>query len=122
MAHMQVRYHEDPSIAQCAYLEFERVWGIIEAGVQRGAPFYVAREKVLAFEIPRISKTYGPVVAERVSKHVQWRSPSDLSKAAKDALYGPAMANIIEACRQRHGGYLPWYQRLSIAVIGLPLF
>jgi hypothetical protein len=122
MAKQQFRYQEDPSIAQCAALEFERLWGMIEAGTSRGTPFYVAREKVLAHEIPRISKAYGNVVADRVSKHVQWRGPRDLAKGIQDAAMHRANQRIIEYTKtRRKNGRLNWFDRFGIWLCGCPL-
>ena len=66
----EVRYYEDPSIANCCAVEYDRLWSIIETGTIRDS-FDGAREKVLAYEIPRMSRLYGPVVAHRVSKAIQ---------------------------------------------------
>jgi hypothetical protein len=71
MAQFGNRYIEDPSIATCAALEYERLWSRICAGVREGEAFFVAREKILALEIPVISKRYGKVVGDRVSKAIQ---------------------------------------------------
>ena len=47
------RYIEDPSIARCAALEFDRVWGLIERSTADGEWFFRAREVVLGSRDPR---------------------------------------------------------------------
>ncbi|WP_460450314.1 hypothetical protein [Alsobacter sp. SYSU BS001988] len=121
-----VRYYEDPSIAKCCAVEYDRLWSIIEAGTIRDS-FYIAREKVLAYEIPRISRLYGPVVAHRVSKAIQWRSPDSVSEACKEALSAKSkawadahQAQKLEAELAKRGGKLLWVDRLWIRILGYP--
>ena len=122
----EVRYYEDPSIANCCAVEYDRLWSIIEAGTIRDS-FYVAREKVLAYEIPRISRLYGPVgrppskqgdpvaVAGQCLRCVQECSVGE-TKAWEDA----HRAQRLEAELTRRGGKLLWVDRLWMKVLGYP--
>jgi hypothetical protein len=119
MAKFGNRYIEDPSIAQCAALEYERLWSRIEAGVDEGEPFFVAREKVLALEIPVISKRYGKVVGDRVSKAIQQTPLSECSTF--DTSY---LRMEYEARLQERGGKLTFMDKIAFkfAICGMPLW
>jgi hypothetical protein len=113
------RYIEDPSIAQCAALEYERLWARIEAGVEEGEPFFVAREKILALEIPVISKRYGKVVGNRVSKAIQHTPMSECSGAINRSY-----SRMVLQEKLAKKGKLSWWDRLcyDLSCAGIPVW
>lgn len=119
MAQFGNRYFEDPSIASCAALEYDRLWARIEAGVREGQAFYVAREKILALEIPVISKTYGKVVGDRVSKAIQ---QTPLIEAWDAVNYGYTQMVLQEKLLAK--GKLSWWDRLcyKLSLKGIPVW
>jgi hypothetical protein len=75
-----VRIYEDPTIAHVAKIEAVRVWTEIEDTCIAQNSFYLAREKVLAANIPKIAKAYGSEVARRVEVAIMSRAPHTMDK------------------------------------------
>jgi hypothetical protein len=115
------KYYEDPSIARCCAVEYERVWQRIADRVAKGEWFYVARERVLAEELPDIHKAFGTVVAQRVSKAIQHTSPDQIPKWAKAAKRGKEVADF-EEWLTRTRGKVSWINRLSLRFGGIPFW
>jgi hypothetical protein len=111
------RYIEDPSIARCAALEFDRVWGLIERSTADGEWFFRAREVILAREIPDMQTAYGRAVASRVSIAIQCRGPEDLSPEAKRAVRD-RMRDLLMAEHARRRGGIGIINRISFQLTG----
>jgi len=115
------RYFEDPSIARCAAVEYDRLWKAIAARVAKGQSFYRAREIVLAEELPDISRAFGDEVAKRVSKAIQHTDPETIPKwakqAAKDHLRRSCEAHLLKT-----RGKISWINRLSLKFGGIPFW
>lgn len=92
---------EDPTIAQVAALEYERVCNRIGMKVSLGVWFYRAREIVLAEEIPDIAKAYGKVVASRVTYAIERTPPSNFPE------FVPQAGQLVPKPR------VSWYSKLA---------
>jgi len=92
------KYYEDPSIAHCCAVEYDRLWQRIATKVAGGMWFYRAREIVLAEEIPDISKAFGTLVAQRVSKAIQHTSPDRIPKPAQRAAKDHMRRFLVRLC------------------------
>ena len=115
------KYFEDPSIARCCAVEYDRLWKAIAARVAKGEWFYRAREIVLAEELPDIHKAFGDEVAKRVSKAIQHTDPETIPKwakqAAKDHLRRSCEAHLLKT-----RGKISWINRLSLRLGGIPFW
>lgn len=115
------RYYEDPSIAQCAAVEYDRLWQAIVSRTAAGEWFYQAREIVLAEELPDIHKAFGDEVAKRVSKAIQHTDPNHMPKWARQA----ARARLAERLKQsviKRRGKVGWLDHISLKLLGLPFW
>jgi hypothetical protein len=115
------RYYEDPSVARCCAVEYDRLWQRIAEKVAEGEYFYVAREKVLAEEVPDMGKAFGPEVPKRVSKAIQQTSPEHIPKWAKDRVKVRRIAMFEEFLTRKRGG-VSWANRLCLRLTGAPLY
>lgn len=111
------RYFEDPTVAQTAADETNRLWQRIGQKVEGGVWFYQAREQVLAEEIPDIAKAYGRPVAARVERAVQRTEPRDLPRAATAAVRAGNRAAARSFLRARDGR-VSLINRISLTLIG----
>lgn len=114
------RYLEDPTVAQTAALEYERVWARIAGKVERGAWFYQAREQVLAEELLDIRKAYGEVVAKRVGMAIQRTPPAQLPKDSRDSVKD-ANRRTIETHLLATRGRIGVVNRLWLRLFGVHL-
>jgi hypothetical protein len=115
------KYFEDPSIAQCAAVEYDRLWQAIASKVAAGEWFYRAREVVLAEELPDIHKAFGPEVATRVSKAVQHTDPDRIPKWAKQRAKA-YMAESLKRSLIKRRGKVGWLDHLSLKLTGMPFW
>jgi hypothetical protein len=115
------KYFEDPSIARCCAVEYDRVWDRISRKVAEGEWFYRAREVVLVEEVPDMTRAFGAVVAQRVSKAIQHTDPERIPKwakqAAKDHLRRSCEAHLLKT-----RGKISWINRLSLRLGGIPFW
>lgn len=115
------RYFEDPSIARCCAVEYDRLWERIAEKVAAGQWFYRAREIVLAEEVPDMSKAFGSEVASRVSKAIQHTDPDNLPRSAK-AAERAHLVRVHEECLMKRLGGVSWANRLCLRLTGSPLY
>jgi hypothetical protein len=112
------KYIEDPTVAQTAAVEYDRLWQRIGTKVQNGVWFFQAREQVLAEEIPDIAKAYGRPVATRVERAIQCTTQAKLPRLARQAQDDW----VRSACRahvMRTHGKVSWINRLSLRLLGV---
>lgn len=115
------KYYEDPSIARCCAVEYDRLWQRIAEKVAEGTWFYRAREIVLAEELPDIGKAFGKEVAKRVSKAIQHTSPEEIPPWAKKARKAKDIAMYETFLTERRGG-VSWANRICLKLTGTPLY
>lgn len=115
------RYYEDPSIARCCAVEYDRLWQRIAEKVAAGMWFYRAREIVLAEETPDMGKAFGREVVTRVSRAIQHTSPENLPRSAK-AAERAHLVRIHEECLTQRLGGVSWANRLCLRLTGAPLY
>jgi hypothetical protein len=115
------KYYEDPSIASCCAVQYDRLWQRIAEKVAEGMWFYRAREIVLAEEVPDMSKAFGRVVAQRVSKAIQHTDPEMMPDWVKKAVKARNIAEFETFLTEKRGG-VSWANRLSLKLTGYPLY
>jgi len=111
-----MRAIEDPRIESVAKIEAGRLWEEIEARLYKSDwDFWILREKVLAGNIPKVSKTYGKEVARRVEAAIMSRAPSTVSRDVQSRVTDLLRDGAIK----RHGR-LRIRDRISLALTGMP--
>lgn len=115
------RYREDPSVGRAAATATMRIMGRIEDACLDGLPFHVARERILAEEIPDLRKAFGPVVADRVGRVVQWQDETSMRPEVRREIKRRRTAAIAAAVLPKHGRIMRAVQRASLAITGYPL-
>lgn len=111
---MSKRY-EDPTIAEVAAIEANRLWAEIERHLVKGGAFYHTRETVLAENAKRISKAYSNEVWLRVVRGIESRSPTTVGRQVRDAQIDYLRRAAIE-----RKGKLTLMDRVSFKLFGLP--
>lgn len=120
-AQFGTHYYEDPTIARCCAVEYDRLWQRIADKVAAGQWFYRAREIVLAEEVPDMSKAFGPEVASRVSKAIQHTDPGNLPRSVK-AAERAHLVRLHEECLTKRRGGVSWANWLCLRLTGAPLY
>ena len=113
------KYYEDPSIARCGAVEYDRLWTQIGKRVANGEYFYRAREIVLAEQMPDIHKAFGKEVAHRVQKAIHHTAPEQMPKWARESARAAEVKEWEAWCMRVHGK-VSWVNRLSLKLTGAP--
>ena len=111
-------YIEDPTVAQAAAVEYDRLWQRISIKVRGGVWFFQAREQVLAEEIPDITKAFGRPVATRVERAIQCTKQDQLTRSARKA-QGDRIRSTCETYVMRKHGKVSWLNRFSLRLLGV---
>jgi len=107
--------YEDPTIAEVAAIEANRLWAEIERGLVNGGAFHHTREAVLAKNAKRISKAYGNQVWSRIVRGIESRSPTSVGQQVEDA-----QTDYLRRCAIERHGRLRLRDRISFKLFGLP--
>lgn len=109
---------EDPNIERVSRLEAARLWDRVEAKMAAGIPFFMAREQVLAEEIPDLSKAFGAEIGKRVTRAIQGREPHKLTKEGAAAVK-KYTTGVIAAETIKRKGRLSLMDRICLKLFGV---
>jgi hypothetical protein len=117
----RVNPYRDPTIGRASGQEFGRLWTAVEHEVANGVPYHVARERILAHNVPFIRKRYGNAVADRVVKTFEHCGPEAVSKAAA---YSARLVieREFERTFAREGKSMSWINRWFFRRTGVLLY
>jgi hypothetical protein len=109
---------EDPTIATTAAAEFRDVWSEIEQRYAAGEPLHVARELVLAQAGPRMTKSYGREVSDRVIKVALRMTEKEISAAIRAARHHEQVETM-KALTVKRKGRMSLIDRFSYWAFGV---